>query len=768
MKRLNGRNGRLGGLGLGIGMWLAMAGGSLTPQLAIAQEAALAPSATPAGASQAQPATTDSQAASDWGLRVWSAARGGRSDELLTTLTHASDIFSPEGGIPVLTSAEALRANVEKLETARTTQIEKLTGEIDENLGSDRTDAKVSDALRAAVELSMVFPDRAELMAQDRIRNLITLAVETARAAESRGDWLMANELYYRLNLIFDEDRTYQADLDRQTLRLSMVRMYAPERFWTMRNDRRLAEGLSALPPYNPTADSWKDKTSGVDWTKVLRSLNYAAERYVERDRVGMREMIAGGLDGVFTLATLGDMRSVFPGLTDDTRRAMFEEYLGKQAEAVAQSKGRLTGDDLSNVLLALMKANRETVAIDEGALLHEFGNGAMARLDPFSAIIWPDELKTFQRQTQGRFVGVGIQIQLDELQNIKITTPLDGTPAQRAGIRSNDLIKKVDGVSTAGFSLDQAVSIITGAPGQTVVLTVERKVGEEVRQLDVPIVRANIDVKTVKGWARTGPGDRDWDYFIDRAHGIGYVRLTQFTDTTTSDFDAAIRAMREQGLRGLILDLRYNPGGLLDQAVSIASRFVSQGLIVTTETAGQVTVDKQSAQATRNRISEIPVVVLINEGSASASEIVAGAVQDHAKEGRLDAIVVGKRSYGKGSVQNVWQLFNDAALKVTTQYYRLPGGRLIDKNRHLVSDWGVTPDLVVDRLPSQEAEAYDIRQLADVAEMDEAGNFIQNADARPDPMRLITEGLDLQLQTALTILQSRTTVTRLVGTGAK
>ena len=778
MDALNGRMGTAGRLlrgvglgiviGFGVGFGLGQAGVASAMQAATQPTGASVSGSAISGAESIQPGTQEISAATDWGKRVWAAARDGKSDELLTTLTHASDVFSSEGGVPLLDSAELLRTNVEKRESARTEQIEKLTKEIDEELAGERTDAKVSDALRAAVELSMIAPDRAELVTQERIRGLVALAVETARAAEARGDWLMANELYYRLNLMFEEDRTYQADMDRQTLRLAMVRLYAPERFWTMRNDRRLAEGLSALPPYNPTADDWHDKTSGVDWTKVLRSLNYAAERYVERDRVGMREMIIGGLDGVATLTTLGDLRSVFPGLADDAVRGAFEEYLRKQSEAVAESAGRLTGDDLNNVLLALMKANRETVAIDEGALLHEFGNGAMARLDPFSAIIWPDELRTFQRQTQGRFVGVGIQIQLDELQNIKITTPLDGTPAQRAGIRANDLIKKVDGVSTAGFSLDQAVSVITGAPGETVVLTVERKDGEEMKQIDVPIVRANIDVKTVKGWARTGPGDKDWDYFIDRAQGIGYVRLTQFTDTTTSDFDAAVRAMREQGLRGLILDLRYNPGGLLDQAVSIASRFVSQGMIVTTETAGQVTVDKQAAQSTRNRVGDIPVVVLINEGSASASEIVAGAIQDHAREGRLDALVVGKRSYGKGSVQNVWQLFSDAALKLTTQYYRLPGGRLIDKNRHLVSDWGVTPDLVVDRLPSQEADAYEIRQQADVAEMDEAGNFIQNADARPDPSRLITEGLDLQLQTALTILQSRTTVTRLVGTGAK
>jgi carboxyl-terminal processing protease len=224
---------------------------------------------------------------------------------------------------------------------------------------------------------------------------------------------------------------------------------------------------------------------------------------------------------------------------------------------------------------------------------------------------------------------------------------------------------------------------------------------------------------------------------------------------------------MREQGLNAMILDLRYNPGGLLDQAVSISSRFIAQGVIVRTETAGEALVDQQNAQPARNRLNDIPVIVLINEGAASASEIVSGAVQDYAKQGKLDALVLGKRSYGKGSVQNVWQITPEAAMKLTTQYYRLPGGRLIDKNRHLVTDWGVMPDLVVDRLPSQEAEAYEIRQAADVAEMDEQGQMVQHEGGRPDPNRLLSEGLDLQLQTAVAILQSRTTATQLVGTGA-
>lgn len=714
--------------------------------------------------SQSTAATPD-----EWSRSVWSSALAGDGERLTTHLADAEALFAPESGLAVRDSVDLLKSNIQKRESERAEQIEKLSKEIDEKLApapdGTSSPSRISDALRSAVELSMITTDKRSLLAEPRIRNLMQTAETAARDAEANADWLVANEIFYRLNLLTEEERTYEADLNRQTARLGMIRLYAPERFWTLRNDRRIAEGLSALPPYNPTADSYVTKTEGITTELVERSLSNATLRFVERESVGMRDILIGGLDGVRTLVTLPDVRSVFPGLADDTKRTELITYLDQQIQAVRDARFQLNTTEMRQTIDRLMAVNRNTVGLSTGVLLHEFGNGAMARLDPFSNIIWPDDLKTFQRQTQGRFVGVGIQIQLDEQQNIKITSPLDGTPAQRAGIRSGDLIKKVDGVSTAGFTLDQAVNVITGEPNKVVVLTVERKVGEEIKQIDVPITRANIDVKTVKGWERTGPGDQDWNYFIDADQRIGYLRLTQFTDTTTRDFDRAVQKLRSNGMQGLILDLRYNPGGLLDQAVSIASRFIPQGVIVRTETSGQVMVDQQTAQPSRVRLNDIPIIVLINEGSASASEIVSGAIQDYAKKGVVEAIVLGKRSYGKGSVQNVWMLTDNAAMKLTTQYYRLPGGRLIDKNRLSAPDaWGVMPDLVVDRLPKHESEGYEIRQLADIAELDETGNFLQNADARPDPRRLITEGLDLQLQTALTILQTKTNALRLAG----
>src|SRR5690606_25943411 len=184
---------------------------------------------------------------------------------------------------------------------------------------------------------------------------------------------------------------------------------------------------------------------------------------------------------------------------------------------------------------------------------LHEFGDGAMSQLDEFSAIIWPDQMRRFERMTQGQFQGVGIQIQMDtEKQMIKVVTPLEGTPAQRAGIQRDDLIKKINGQSAVGITLDQAVDLITGPENTKVMVTVQR--GEE--DIDYELTRAVIPIHSVKGWKRVNADETKWDWFIDRDNGIGYVRLLQFTDETTRDLTRAVREMEREGLNGLILDL--------------------------------------------------------------------------------------------------------------------------------------------------------------------------------------------------------------------
>ena len=213
---------------------------------------------------------------------------------------------------------------------------------------------------------------------------------------------------------------------------------------------------------------------------------------------------------------------------------------------------------------------------------------------------------------------------------------------------------------------------------------------------------------------------------------------------------------MQGAGANALILDLRFNPGGLLREAVSIANRFVREGVIVSQHNAQGVQVDADRARPGMDTLRSMPVAVLINDGSASASEIVAGCLQDYAKTGAINAVVVGVRTYGKGSVQNIYDLGRgEAILKLTERYYRLPGGRLIHR-RDGQNVWGVEPDITVRMLPNQIGEALELRQTADIVEIDERGVAL-NEDKRPDPTRLLTEGIDTQLEVALLLLRTQT-----------
>jgi carboxyl-terminal processing protease len=461
-----------------------------------------------------------------------------------------------------------------------------------------------------------------------------------------------------------------------------------------------------------------------------------------------MSGLLISGLRSVRTLTTTTDLVAAFPGLADRSDVSRFNEEIDRLINHLDTKAGRAGYFDLTQTLTKLENASKRTVALPQQVLWHEFGNGAMEDLDQFSAIIWPDELRRFQRSTQGRFTGVGIQISLDESLQLKVVTPLEGTPAHRAGVRPGDVIRTVDGESTLGITLSQAVDRITGKRGSSVVLGIEREGVDD--NIDFTLKRDVIPIYSIKGWKRHGAHEDDWDWFIDEENGIGYLRMTQFSENTTVEFDRAIDQMQAKGLNGLIFDLRFNPGGLLSEAVSISNRFVDNGLIVAQQDGSGVIRDSQRAIRGMATLDNIPVVVLINEGTASASEIVSGALQDHGM-----AIILGARSYGKGSVQNVYDVGRGmAALKLTTQYYSLPEGRLIHR-RDGSKVWGIEPDVHVEMLPSQIGDALVIRQEADLYLVN--GKQDPEAEEKADPMRLLTEGVDTQLEAALVLIRSQT-----------
>ncbi|RMH13487.1 MAG: PDZ domain-containing protein [Planctomycetota bacterium] len=704
---------------------------------------------------QAQEQADAASTLESWSGKVWTAADGGNEQDLIAQLEAIVDA-NPEHTEWLRDSIEQFKTHIAQREQKRLEEIERANAELDEHLAKGEDAIELSEALRVANELEMLMPSRDEFLAQERIVKLVDMAERAARRAVENRDWLVASELYARLDLLFEHEDRYKSQRDELDRRLTMIRTYTPELFAEMRNQRRIAAGEEPLPAYNPIGDSWQEKFADVRMQTVLQAIG---RTYNHVDRVGLEQVLASGIDAVKTMAATAELGSAFEGLSDESRRNAFLAALDEIRQSVVNHDGKLSRRDIYDVAERLIRANTSTVNIPTAALAHEFGNGAMAALDLYSAIIWPDELARFERATTGEFVGVGISIQLDEAQNIKVVTPLEGSPAQRAGIRADDLIKGVDGKSTLGFSLDQAVEVITGPRGTKVTLTIERRKEDgSVETIDFPLIRDVIDLPTVKGWEKIGAGDADWNWFIDPDNGIGYVRLTGFSEKTTAEFDRAIRAMRRDGLNGLVLDLRFNPGGLLDQAVNIASRFVNDGLIVRTEDGNGRTRDRQEARRVPESVdlSDLPVVVLINEGSASASEIVSGAIQAHAEEGKIRALVVGHRSFGKGSVQNVFPIPGDdrTLMKLTTQYYKLRTNHMIHR-RPGASEYGINPDLTVEMLPGQEMEALLLRRDADVLPLDEHGNVVQDAE-RPDPNRLINEGLDLQLEAAVVLLQSQ------------
>lgn len=691
----------------------------------------------------------------EWSQRLWLAADTGRIQEFDSLLASPPDAADTQ----LVDSARLYLDGLARREAERAEQIAKARDELAAKLAEPETDRMLSDALVSAVTLVTISPDadRRAVLSESMIAGAARRAADAAHAAEVRGDWLTANELFYRLNLLYDEEGTYKADADRLNRRLALIQLYAPERLWELRNQQRLAEGQSELPAYNSAADDYHDKLRGVELSTIRQALREAVEQNV--DGVGLKPMILGGIDAVRTLVTTTDLRGTFPGLANEATRAQFLSRLDQEhARVRGMPEGAVNLGDAVQVAMNLEDWNRALLSLPNEAVLHEFASGAMEQLDEFSQIIWPDEVRHFERTTQGNFTGVGIHIQMDEDRNIKVLTPLEGTPAHRAGIRPNDIIRSVNGVSTLGMGINQAVDLITGASGTQVTLGVEREIkidGQEPRkeELQFTLTRGRILVRTVKGWERTGAGEGEWNWFIDGDRGIAYVRLIQFTDTTSRELSTAISQMQAQGLRGLILDLRFNPGGLLNEAVNVSDLFLNAGKIVSTRNRfGEI--DGIRSARPGSPLGDIPVVVLINQGSASASEIVSGALQDYASmdgRNRLNALILGERSFGKGSVQRVWPLAGDmAAMKLTTEYYLLPSGRAIHRRPgDLV--WGVQPDMEVDMLPSQVADALDIRQRADVIPTTEMQWEV------PDPDTLITEGRDLQLHAALIVLQSRT-----------
>jgi carboxyl-terminal processing protease len=359
---------------------------------------------------------------------------------------------------------------------------------------------------------------------------------------------------------------------------------------------------------------------------------------------------------------------------------------------------------------------------IDRRELMEAAIRGVLEKLDPYSNYISPEEISRFKTSVDSQFGGIGIQITIEGGQ-LKILSPLVGSPAYRAGLQAGDAILEINGKSTERLAIDDAVKQLKGDVGTSVELEVQHPRGGS--KETVKIDREIIQIETVMGDRRKE--DDSWDFMLDPTKKIGYIRITAFSRDTSDDVELALKELKKQDVQGLVIDLRFNPGGLLKSATDIADLFVTDGLIV--KTIGRNTAPREINARKAGTYEGFPIAVLVNRYSASASEIVSACLQDHHR-----AVVIGERTWGKGSVQNVIDLEEGkSALKLTTASYWRPSGKNIHRfpDSKESDEWGVKPDKGFD-LRLSDSEMVSLQRDRRDRDILLVNHFKKDSDASP------------------------------------
>jgi carboxyl-terminal processing protease len=701
---------------------------------------------------------------------VWNAARSGDLETVEKALKSVPDSHAEDESRRLREIVAARNSHVDEGTKTRDADRAKAL----EDLKAELAKNEITKALTAAVKFQTLSDDMGVALHTAELQDVIKRSETAYVEAEAKGDWLVAQEILFRLRTLNEVSdgatfRHFDAKLDEVNKRITLLAQYSPHELWRLR--KAYAERVDPnkpFPEFNEAfADDWKESLDGISKGMLASALNTAANEHISAG--GWEPLIKGGLMAVRVLATTPALKENFPGLADAAKSQVLVDAVTRNIEGLARLNRDAIGKPQFNAALRdILEANAKGPELPLSVVFREFGDGALEELagrfeDEYSQVIWPEQLRRFEQMVKGNFVGVGIMIRHDDRRDIQVINPLEGGPAFRSGVETDDRIVAVDGKSTVGWSLNKAVDSITGPAGKDVTLTLKREGAEN--PIDLTLTREEIKIRSVNGWWKKALDERGnpvWEWFIDPTAGIGYIRLTSFNDDSFEDFNAAIDEMRsERKLNGVILDLRFNPGGLLKAAVEFSNAFVDSGKIVAGQDRQGRQVWQMQAEPQRAIHKDLPLVVLVNQGSASASEIVSGCLKAHDR-----AVVIGDRSFGKGSVQTVHPCGDgraDAQLKLTTQYYVLPPGpgetepRLVHK-RPGSTDWGVNPDLVVKMTPDQIEKSTMLRQNADVIEQKKtAVKPGTEPKARPNVEDLLKTGIDPQLELALLVLQART-----------
>jgi len=598
-------------------------------------------------------------------------------------------------------------------------------------------DGKSEDALSLARKASYYAADKQQFRQLPWLEQIVTGAEEKASQYLQQHKWLDAGEIYYELGTIFEEDKRYEEMTRRCGRHARLEATYGAE--------EESENGQASA--WTDQMDQWREDLAIISPDVVAETVLRIQHDYVEAP--DLQALTIGGLKAVKILLETEKLAKTFPELADDAARRRFLARIDELIAQVKQFGEPFTEKQVWLTYGRLLQANQETVNLPIALVIKEFVEGLTNELDLFSSVIWPSERESFQKQTTGKFSGVGIQIAMED-NKLTVITPLSDTPAYRAGLAPGDIITAIDGKSTQGITIDQAVRAITGPKGTVVVLSVQHPWERE--PVDIPLVRDTIVVHTVKGYQRDD--HHRWRYFIDPDYKIAYIRVTSFTETTVEDLEKALKQARDEGMRALILDLRFNAGGLLRSANGVADLFLSNGAIVSTRGRNVPPFRRQATPG--GSAVDVPMIVLVNDYSASASEIVAGALKDHAR-----ALLVGQRTFGKGSVQNLIPIADNTCwLKLTTALYYLPSGRSIHK-RQDSKVWGVDPDIKIELTPNEMRDVIQLDRDRDIIRQNDNGPSTAPA-TKPATAATTTQArtkpayppVDIQLKAALLVMR--------------
>jgi len=587
---------------------------------------------------------------------------------------------------------------------------------------SDANDAnditEVLSVIAKASELANA-EQRTELFSAPFVKQIFQKVIDKAAEFELQGKWLDAYTSCYAWLQVIDPNNKAYSDYAEELLdKASIVAAFADspcetrqERFQGIEKEMFI-RAIDALNVHYVSDIDYSQMASEAIrrcelLAEVLEKFEIRPPRLLVEDKSGGEIPVEG--EGSFSPPDANELAAWSAALT-----TVLDEVESTLSEPAGFDK-----DKFIEVFQRVLALNSVTVQLPRAALIAQFAEAALSALDPYTVMVWPRQVQDFEKMMTNEFTGIGIEISKPK-GLLTVSSLLPDTPAYKSGLDAEDVIVAVDGVETKDMSLICAVHKITGSEGTKVMLTVKRPGEENAR--DITLTRAKITVPSIRGWQRTETGE--WLYMIDQPNktcpqpsaGIGYVRLTSFSADTSSGLEKVLNQLEQEGLKGLILDLRFNSGGLLESAVEVADKFLEEDLIVRTQPGFGRTPTYKPAHK-KGTHPNYPLVVLINSSSASGSEIVAGALADKVHQ---RAVLVGERTHGKGSVQGI-TLYpgGGAELKYTLAYYHLPSGQRV-KSREAVekqggTDWGVGPDVQIELTSDELRKTLSVQRDNDV-----------------------------------------------------